>query len=171
MKTSTWTLLLGLLMIVAGVYCLINPFPASLAVTIFAGWSFIILGILQIVSAFRDTSGGTRILLIILGAVMVWIGWLILANPIGGLIALTVAVALSFVASGIAKLVLGFQVKGSGFGIWIILSGVLSVVLGLMFWGNILGAAPWLLGVLLGIELISDGVAAIALWYHNKKTA
>ena len=48
------------------------------------------------------------------------------------------------------------------------LSGALSPVLGVMFLGNILGAAPWLLGVLLGIELISDGVAAIALWYHHK---
>lgn len=169
MKTSIWTLILGILMIAAGIYALINPFPASLAVTIFAGWSFIILGILQIFAAIRESTGGTRILLIILGIVMAWIGWLILANPIGGLLALTVAVAISFVASGIAKIILGFQAKGSGFGIWIILSGVLSLVLGLMFWGNILGTAPWLLGVLLGIELISDGVAAIALWYHGKK--
>ena len=67
-----------------------------------------------------------------------------------------------------AKIVLGFQVTGTGFGIWVILSGVLSLILGLIFVTNILGTAPWLLGVLLGIELISDGVAAIALWYHGK---
>ena len=103
MKTSIWTLLLGLLMIAAGVLALINPFPASLAVTIFAGWSFIILGILQIISGIRDTSGGTRILLVIIGAIMVWIGWEVLGNPIGGLLALAIAVAISFVASGVAK--------------------------------------------------------------------
>ena len=168
MKTSIWTLVLGLLMIAAGVLALIHPFPASLTVTLFAGWSFIILGILQIISAFTDSSGGRRILLIILGAIMVWIGWSVLGNPIVGLVWLTWAVAISFVASGIAKIVLGFQVRGSGFGIWVILSGALSLVLGVMFLGNILGTAPWLLGVLLGIELISDGVAAIALWYHHK---
>lgn len=169
MKTSIWTLLLGLLMIAAGVLALINPFPASLAVTIFAGWSFIILGILQIISGIRDTSGGTRILLVIIGAIMVWIGWEVLGNPIGGLLALTIAVAISFVASGVAKIILGFQLTGSGFGIWVILSGALSLALGVLFLSNILGAAPWLLGVLLGVELISDGVTAIALWYHHRK--
>ena len=169
MKTSIWTLLLGLLMIAAGVLALINPFPASLAVTIFAGWSFIILGILQIISGIRDTSGGTRILLVIIGAIMVWIGWEVLDNPIGGLLALTIAVAISFVASGVAKIILGFQLTGSGFGIWVILSGALSLALGVLFLSNILGAAPWLLGVLLGVELISDGVTAIALWYHHRK--
>ena len=168
MKTSVWTLIPGLLMIAAGVLALIHPFPASLTVTLFAAWSFIILGILQIVSALRDSSGGTRILLIILGIVMVWIGWILLANPIAGLVALTAAVAIAFVVSGVAKLGLGWQVRSGGFGIWIMLSGALSLVLGVMFLDNILGAAPWLLGVLLGIELISDGVAAIALWYHHK---
>ena len=168
MKTSIWTLILGLLMIAAGVLALIHPFPASLAVTVFAGWSFIILGILQVIGAIRDTSGGTRILLAILGIVMVWIGWVLLGNPIAGLLVLTAAVAISFVASGVAKLILGWQIRSGSFGIWIMLSGALSLVLGVMFLGNLLGAAPWLLGALLGIELLSDGVAAVALWYHHK---
>ena len=106
MKTSVWTLIPGLLMIAAGVLALIHPFPASLTVTLFAAWSFIILGILQIVSALRDSSGGTRILLIILGIVMVWIGWILLANPIAGLVALTAAVAIAFVCRVWPSLVL-----------------------------------------------------------------
>jgi uncharacterized membrane protein HdeD (DUF308 family) len=169
MKTSIWTLLLGILMIAAGAYALINPFPASLAVTIFAGWSFIILGILQIISGFSDSTGGTRILLIILGIAMAWAGWVVLKNPIAGLLVLSMAVSISFIASGIAKLILGWLIRSGSFGIWIMLSGALSLVLGVLFLGNMVDTATWLLGFLLGIELISDGVAAIALWYHGKR--
>ena len=128
----------------------------------------LILGILQSISGFREFSGGTRILLIILGVVMVWIGRAALKNPIEARVVLTLAVAMAFAVSGVAKIILGFHIRGSGFGIWVIRSGIRSLALGVMFMGNLIGTAPWLLGVLLGIELISDGVAAIALWSHRK---
>jgi membrane protein HdeD len=168
MKTSFWTLVVGILMVVAGALSLINPFPASLTVTVFAGWAFIILGALQVVSAFRDAKGLSRILFLLLAVVAIWIGVLLINNPIAGLLALTVAVSLSFIASGATKLVLGWMVRSHRVGLWIMASGVLSLVLGILFMANLLGTAPWLLGVLLGIELLSDGVAAISLWYRGR---
>ena len=169
MKRSIWTLIMGLLMIAAGVLALMNPFPASLAVVVFAAWSFMILGVLQLISAFRDAQGGNRIWLIILALVMIWIGFVLRGNPLEGLVTLTIVVALSFVASGIAKLVVGWSLRSVGLGGWVMVSGLLSVILGVMFMGNILGAAPWVLGFLLGIELISDGVAALFLWHSGEK--
>jgi len=169
MKRSIWTLIMGLLMIAAGVLALIHPFPASLAVVVFAAWSFMILGVLQLISAFRDAQGGNRIWLILLALVMIWIGFVLRGNPLEGLVTLTIVVALSFVASGIAKLVVGWSLRSVGLGGWVMVSGLLSVILGVMFMGNILGAAPWVLGFLLGIELISDGVAALFLWHSGEK--
>jgi uncharacterized membrane protein HdeD (DUF308 family) len=169
MKRSIWTLIMGLLMIAAGVLALMNPFPASLAVVVFAAWSFMILGVLQLISAFRDAQGGNRIWLILLALVMIWIGFVLRGNPLEGLVTLTIVVALSFVASGIAKLVVGWSLRSVGLGGWVMVSGLLSVILGVMFMGNILGAAPWVLGFLLGIELISDGVAALFLWHSGEK--
>lgn len=160
---------MGLLMIAAGVLALMNPFPASLAVVVFAAWSFMILGVLQLISAFRDAQGGNRIWLILLALVMIWIGFVLRGNPLEGLVTLTIVVALSFVASGIAKLVVGWSLRSVGLGGWVMVSGLLSVILGVMFMGNILGAAPWVLGFLLGIELISDGVAALFLWHSGEK--
>ena len=169
MKRSIWTLIMGILMIGAGVLALIHPFPASLAVVVFAAWSFMILGVLQLISAFRDAQGGNRIWLILLALVMIWIGFVLRGNPLEGLVTLTIVVALSFVASGIAKLVVGWSLRSVGLGGWVMASGLLSVILGVMFMGNILGAAPWVLGFLLGIELISDGVAALFLWHSGEK--
>ena len=90
-------------------------------------------------------------------------------NLLEGLVALTMVVALSFVASGIVKLFFGWAIRSMGMGIWVILSGVFSVAIGMMLLGNILGSAPWVLGVLLGIELLSDGIASVALWLHGRK--
>ena len=147
MKRSIWTLIMGILMIGAGVLALMNPFPASLAVVVFAAWSFMILGVLQLISAFRDAQGGNRIWLILLALVMIWIGFVLRGNPLEGLVTLTIVVALSFVASGIAKLVVGWSLRSVGLGGWVMASGLLSVILGVMFMGNILGAAPWVLGL------------------------
>lgn len=169
MKSSIWTLILGILMIAAGIFALMNPFPASLAVVVFAAWSFMILGVLQVISAFRDASGMSRLGLILLGIIMIWLGFVLRGNPIEGLITLTIVVALSFIASGIAKLFVGWQVRGVGLGGWIMLSGIISVILGVMFMNNILGAAPWVLGFMLGIELISDGVAALVIWHSGRR--
>ena len=169
MKTSIWTLILGILMIAAGIYALLNPFPASLAAVVVAAWAFMILGVLQIVAALRETGGWQRIALILLGAVMVWLGITLRGNLLEGLVALTMVVALSFVASGIVKLFFGWAIRSMGMGIWVILSGVFSVAIGIMLLGNILGSAPGVLGVLLGIELLSDGIASVALWLHGRK--
>lgn len=171
MKNSIWTLLLGLLMLVAGVLALIFPFPASLTVVVFAAWSFIVLGVLQLIIAAKDAEGASRILIALLGVVMIWIGFVLRGNPLEGLITLTIIVALSFVASGVAKVFIGWTIRSLGMGGWVMLSGAVSLALGIMFLANVLGTAPWLLGMLLGIELLSNGVAALFLWHSGKAQA
>jgi uncharacterized membrane protein HdeD (DUF308 family) len=168
MKNSVWTLVLGLLMAVAGVLSLLHPFPASLTVEIFVGWSFVILGGLQLLGAFQNAHGSNRLWLLLFAAVTLWIGIAMLDHPLQGLIALTMLIAISLVVSGVAKVLIGWPIRSVGLGGWVILSGVVSALLGVMVMANLLPSALTLLGVLLGIELIFDGVAIISLWHAHK---
>jgi uncharacterized membrane protein HdeD (DUF308 family) len=90
-------------------------------------------------------------------------GVLLLAFPLAGVVTLTLIVAVFFLASGLLKTVLSLQWRPlSGWG-WLLLSGIVSILLG----GTILVAFPasaaWVIGLLVGITLLLDGWWLIGL--------
>lgn len=163
MSNRVWLIILGILFLLGGVLTLIHPFPASLTIELFAGWAFLILGLLQVVTAIRHRAEGAALWLLLLGGVMALIGIELLRNPLGGLAALTVVVAVSFLISGLFKLFIGRMIQPGRLGWGVMLSGAVSALLGIIVLANLSTAAPVLLGVLLGVELLSTGVTALML--------
>ena len=161
MRHSTWLIILGLLLAIAGVLTILHPFPASLTIELFAGWSFLILGVVQMVNAFRARQSDGMIWLLLLGVAMALLGVALLRNPIAGLVGLTVIAAMAFIASGIFKLISGWALERNGLGWGVLLSGVISLALGIMVLVHIMPSAAILLGVLLGIELLTNGFALL----------
>lgn len=168
MKNWTVLFIIGTLSIIAGLLALFNPFAASLAVTTFTGWAFIILGVLQIIEAIRAKDLGGKMWTLLLGIVALVLGINILANPMEGLISLTIILGAMFLVSGIFKLIVGFGVHSSVLKWAIVLSGTISCLLGLMVLSNMPGAATIALGVVLAIELISNGISLVSLSMHRK---
>lgn len=163
MKNKVVAIILGVLSIVAGVFCLINPLAGSLASTLIAGWSFLILGAIQLFVAFRETGWGARIWAIILGILGVLAGISLLSNPLEGVLTLTVVLGVLFLATGIMKFFAGFALPSSNIKLLVIVSGAVSALLGLMILSDFPGSAVVTLGVLLGVELIVDGAALLGL--------
>lgn len=162
---GNWMILmvLGVLGVVAGLMALFNPFGASLAATAIAGWSFLILGALQIYEGLRSEGWGGKAWSILMGVVAVFLGVNILGEPLQGMLALTIVVGAMFLASGLFKFIVGWQIQRSELKWAVVISGAVSAVLGFMVLSNIPGSAVVTLGVLLGIELLSSGVSMIAL--------
>lgn len=167
---GNWMILmvLGVLGVIAGMMALFNPFGASLAATAIAGWSFLILGALQIFEGIRSEGWGGKAWSILMGVVAVFLGVNILGEPLQGMLALTIVVGAMFLASGLFKFIVGWQIEKSELKWAVILSGAVSAVLGFMVLSNIPGSAVVTLGVLLGIELLSSGVSMIALALMRK---
>lgn len=163
MQNKVVAIILGVLSIVAGIFCLINPLAGSLASTLIAGWSFLILGAIQLFVAFRETGWGARIWAIILGILGVLAGISLLSNPLEGVLTLTVVLGVLFLATGLMKFFAGFALPSSNIKMLIIISGAISALLGLMILSDFPGSAVVTLGVLLGVELIADGAALLGL--------
>lgn len=171
MRNKAVLVIVGVLSIIAGMFCLFNPAAGSLASTMIAGWSFLFLGAFQLVIAFREIGWGARIWSIILGVIGILAGFNLLAHPLEGVLTLTLVLGILFIASGIFKLIAGLSLPSGSFKGLVILSAVASALLGIMIMSDYPGSAVIALGVLLGVELISDGAAMLGLAYAERNLA
>ena len=158
-----WIALLAVISLVGGVLALINPFAATLAATLMAGWAFAILGVVQIVQSFQLRGWGGFIWALLFGVLTLVVGISLIFNPLAGMVSLTLLVAVLFLVLGAIKIMYAFSLRPiAGWG-WVLASGILSLLLGIMILANFPWSAVSVLGILLGIELLSNGVLFLLL--------
>ncbi|MCA0993950.1 MULTISPECIES: HdeD family acid-resistance protein [Roseobacteraceae] len=156
-----WWIVIGIASILGGIIALLNPFAASVTAQTLVAWFLLILGVIQAISIFRVTRMRERLVAILLTIIYLWLGISFLANPLEGLISLTLVAAIMFLVSGITKVIYAFSVTDSRFKLAMIISGAVSVILAIMIFTNFPSSAAVVLGVLLSVELLSTGVALV----------
>ncbi|MBN8631556.1 MAG: DUF308 domain-containing protein [Rhodobacterales bacterium] len=169
MKNKTLLIILGILAIIAGFFAILNPLAGSIAATLIAGWSFLILGIVQIIAVFQETSWGARIWALLLAVLAIFAGVSLLAHPLAGMISLTYLLAILFIVSGVFKIVASFGLDAGNWKWLVLVSGLLSLGLGILIMMNFAEAALTTLGLLLGLQLISDGASMLGLALAARK--
>ena len=158
-----WIALLAVISLIGGVLALVNPFAATLAATLMAGWTFAILGVFQIVQAFQVRGWGGFIWALLFGVLTLVVGISLVFDPLAGMVSLTLLVAVLFLVLGAIKIMYAFSLRPiAGWG-WALASGILSLLLGIMILANFPWSAVSVLGILLGIELLSNGVLFLLL--------
>ena len=167
-----WVFLLiaGLIAIVGGIIALLNPLAATITAVMLTGWILVAVGVIEVVGVFTATGWGARLWSLVLGILTVVLGLYILANPIMSTLALTWLAGILFLAMGATKIVLSFGMRGTGYFWIVLLSGVVSVGLGVMVLSNFPYSAASILGILLAVELVSIGAANIALSLRLRET-
>ena len=166
MKNSSKLLLVGAACLLGGILALANPFAASLATEIFLGWMFLIAGASGLAVAF--TLSDDRLGTAFVALAMILIGIFMLFNPLAGLVALTVLIAMMLLISGMLRILLARSMAGSP-GFWFhLLSGGLSVVLGLALFAGFPKTAENLIGLFLGLELVLVAVALLSLGWKMR---
>jgi len=165
-----WLAFLGVISIVGGILALLNPFAATLTAAMLAAWTFLIFGVLSIIQTFSSEGRGAMFLWnLLIGLLMVALGISLIFRPLEGIISLTVLVAIMFIVLGVAKVLYAFGMRPTqGWG-WILLSGAVSLLLGVMILADMPWSATSILGILLAIELLSNGffMLMVALGLRN----
>lgn len=163
MKSWIWLLIVGALSLIGGIFALANPLAATLTAELLTGYIFIAIGVLMLLSIFADDRWGSRLLSLALGIVVLGIGINLVTRPLQGVLSLTVVVAILMIVIGVLRIVFAFRVPVAGLKVMLILAGIVSLVLGAMILSSFPFSAAVVLGVLLAIELISNGVSLILL--------
>jgi uncharacterized membrane protein HdeD (DUF308 family) len=170
-----WLLALGILMIILGVFAIGAPAVATVAVQLALGWILMIGGIAQGIHAFMVKGWGGFLLELLSAALYLVVGILLLVNPVEGALALTIVLAVFLIVEGIFKLIMAFRVRDHrGWG-WLLASGILSLILGVLIWAEWPASGVWVIGLLVGIQLLFTGwslvMLALAARAHRQATA
>ena len=101
--------LLGVVLILAGIFVLGDAALATIVSTIFIGYTAIVAGAFEIIHAFWTKGWGGFIWHIVLGILYIAFGWMVVSQPASGALILTFALGLTLVASGLVRIVWGFR--------------------------------------------------------------
>ena len=162
----------GILLAILGLAAIIVPPLAGLAVTIFLGWMFLISGIAGLFVTFwaRQMPGFWWSL--ISAALGIFVGLILLARPVQGVLTLTIVVGAYFLAEGVTTIMYALEHRRelSERWVWLLLAGLLDIVIAAMIIAGLPGSAEWAVGLLVGINLLFGGASLIGMALAARQT-
>ncbi len=162
---------IGIVLVIAGFLALLSPLAAGLSITLVIGVLLLFGGASQLLLVFRAGSFGEGLMMALLGVLWIVAGGYTLSQPVTALAALTLFLAAYFLASGIVEIIGAFRARpDEGWG-WILFSGIISALLGLMIWRQFPLSGVWAVGILIGIRIFMTGSALIAVGSAAKRAA
>jgi uncharacterized membrane protein HdeD (DUF308 family) len=158
-----WFVFQGIVMLILGCLAVAEPVIASVAVDIYIGWLFMFSGVLGLVAMFSARDASAFLWMLLTSALSLAAGILLIWKPDEGTVSLTLVLTAFFIAEG------AFQVGASisyrdvvpdSWG-WMLASGIADIVLAgliIYFWPQ---SASWTLGLIVGVNLITTGLAIL----------
>jgi len=157
-KTSGWSILWGILLIIFGILAISSPYLAAVAITSIIAWLIILAGGAHLIYAFHAKSAGWIVWEILVALAYIVIGIYLLVHPFLGIAALTLLLATLFFIEGILDIIGYFQMRQIGRGsAWILLDGIVTLLLGVLIFVHWPSSSAWAIGTLVGISMIVSG--------------
>jgi uncharacterized membrane protein HdeD (DUF308 family) len=164
-----WIVALGVVYLIAGFIALGSVAMATVASVLIVGVMMIIAGVAEVISAFQIKSWGKFLLWVLLGLLYVVAGFVTFQNPLLAAVLLTLILGSSLVASGIMRIILAFSMKRETPWIWVALSGVITVLLGALILARWPVSSLYILGLFLGIDLIMAGAGWVGIGFGLRR--
>lgn len=176
-----WMLALGILMAVLGIIGLGMTTALTIVGVVWFGVLAVIGGIAQVFDAFKYKGWKSFGAHLLLGLLYLVAGVVLIAMPVQSAWWLTLLIGATFIVTGVLRVVMALQVRDGGVAaVWLGLSGVISVILGVMIFAIIdfpnaqeiatpeaaatwFRSWGWIIGLFIAIEFIAHGAALIGL--------
>jgi uncharacterized membrane protein HdeD (DUF308 family) len=160
-----WKLFLfqGVVMVILGILAVAWPAVATLAVDIYVGWLFLISGTVGLVAMFSARDVLAFFWTLLTAALAMAVGVLLIWKPAEGAESLTIVLTAFFIAEGVFQIAGSFAYRDAmpGSWGWMFVSGISDLALAgllVLYWPV---SAAWALGLLVGVNLITSGVAIV----------
>lgn len=152
---SGMDIILGILLVIGGIFLLSNAVLATAISVLVIAWTVLFSGLVMLIIAVMSLRSGISWSTVIGGAILAVLGVFILRSPLASAFALTIMAGAMFFASGLMRITLAFTMSSHR---WLfIFSGLVSIFLALWIIANPAAATLKLLGILLSVQVISEG--------------
>jgi uncharacterized membrane protein HdeD (DUF308 family) len=158
-----WILALGIVYLVTGIIALGSVVMATAASVFVVGIMMVVAGVAEVINAFQIKTWGWFLLWILLGALYIVAGFVTFQNPLLAAVILTFILGVTLVASGIMRIILGFSMREGSAWLWVVLSGLITLLLGGVILAHWPVSSLYVLGIFLGVDLVFAGVSWIAI--------
>ncbi len=162
-KNWGWFLALGILLVIFGFIGLGMMLALTIVSVLFFGVLLLIAAVAQFINAFKG-KGWKSIAWHILSAILYGLaGVVIIIDPLVASVVFTLALGFIILLVGITRIVMAFHIRGAkGWG-WPVVSGIISVLLGIMIIAQWPISGLWVIGLFVAIEMIMSGWSYIFL--------
>jgi uncharacterized membrane protein HdeD (DUF308 family) len=155
-------LLLGIMLSLGGIVALAYPFVSSLGAVMVLGIVLIVCGICTVIGAFWAGRWSALLLQLLVGILYVMAGMVIRDAPIESIAMLTLCAAAFFIVVGAFRIIVSLVERFPQWG-WALLNGVVTLLAGLIIYDTFPNSAFWVIGLLVGLELLFNGWTWIML--------
>jgi uncharacterized membrane protein HdeD (DUF308 family) len=171
-SASWWqSLLLGAVLVAAGLYVLLNAVSATMISAFLFGIALLVAGLFEIVQAFWAPHWSGVAWRLAVGAFYAIGGAILINDPLAASVLLTLAFAAALIASGAVRMFLA-MVHWENLGWLLLTSGIFGVLAGAVLLAKWPISGLWFFGALVGVDLILHGLWWITSgWSARQETA
>jgi uncharacterized membrane protein HdeD (DUF308 family) len=160
-----WFMLLGVLLTVSGTAAIVFPHLTvltSFVVTTLLGVLLMVSGVATIVGSFWVGKWSGLLLQLLVGILYLAAGFVMTENTVITALIITVFIAMSFIVMGAFRIVGALLIHFPQWG-WALLNGVITMLAGIVIYRQLPGDALWVIGLLVGLEMLFNGWTWIML--------
>lgn len=162
-KNASWLIVIGAVNAIVGFMAIGSPMVAGMSVAVLVGILMVIAGLIQLIGSLKAGSFGSGALGFAGGLLTSLAGLLMFTRPLFGIGVMAVLLGIYFFTDGIWEIGLAFRIKPEkGWG-WILISGILSILLGFFIFRQWPLSGALAIGTLVGLHLLFRGVSLIAI--------
>ena len=170
-SVTKYAILVGITALILGIIAVIYPAGIGRFSAVVIGVFLLFGGITRLIFAVLSISMGSLFMRYLYAILMIIAGIWIVSNPDAGLNVLTMIMAIYFIVDGITGIVYSFSLMPIGGGLYLLISGVIGLILGVLIFYKWPESSNYALGIYLGIKLILDGSMLSMTGYTIRKSA
>lgn len=157
-----WLMLFGVLLAVCGATAIVYPVLTTVVGVKILGMLLTIAGIATIVMSFWAGKWSGLLVQLLIGILYLIVGFMITEKPLQSAVTLTAFVAAFFIVAGGFRILAAMLIRFPHWG-WALLNGVVTFVLGVIIYHHFPACSLWVLGLLIGLEMLFNGWTWIML--------